>query len=341
MHFLSLLVLSLPLLSLAGHGNSSSAFSTRHQAKRSSSSCRPRGLKYKLQDKYRGQDFIDKWNFFSEADPTHGMVDYQTKENAKQKGLAYVQDDGTTILAVDNSTWLSPGSNRASVRISSPKTYNQGLFIADFWSMPYGCSTWPAWWTVGPDWPNGGEIDILEGVHSQSTNQMTLHTSDGCKLAQDTSKGLKSLASGIVGNLNCASSGNDNTGCAFFDTDDRSYGKGFNDKAGGVFAHLWNSEGIKVWFFSRNEIPQDILDGKPNPDGWGQPKAFWQNSSCDINKHFYDHGLTIDTTLCGDWAGATYQSAGCPGTCAQAVADPRNFDNARWKINYIAVYSPA
>ena len=48
------------------------------------------------------------------------------------------------------------------VRITSKKTYNSGtLFLADIYSMPHGCATWPAYWTVGPDWPNGGEIDIL------------------------------------------------------------------------------------------------------------------------------------------------------------------------------------
>ena len=48
-----------------------------------------------------------------------------------------------------------------SVRITSNKSYNSGLFIADFFSMPHGCSVWPAYWTVGPDWPNAGEIDII------------------------------------------------------------------------------------------------------------------------------------------------------------------------------------
>ena len=23
-----------------------------------------------------------------------------------------------------------------------------------------GCGTWPAFWLVGPNWPNGGEIDV-------------------------------------------------------------------------------------------------------------------------------------------------------------------------------------
>lgn len=56
--------------------------------------------------------------------------------------------------------------------------------------------TWPAVWTVGADWPNQvisflarsalylirrtqGEVDILEGVNDQGTNQATLHTSAG------------------------------------------------------------------------------------------------------------------------------------------------------------------
>lgn len=36
----------------------------------------------------------------------------------------------------------------------------------------------------------------------------------------------------------------------------------------------------------------------------------------------------INTTLCGDWAGSAYSSdPSCPGTCAQRVADPSNFDS--------------
>lgn len=49
-----------------------------------------------------------------------------------------------------------------SVRLSSQKTYNAGtLFLADIQAMPTGCATWPAYWTVGPNWPNGGELDII------------------------------------------------------------------------------------------------------------------------------------------------------------------------------------
>ncbi|KAG7093740.1 hypothetical protein E1B28_007391 [Marasmius oreades] len=331
--FLSLF--SLPLLCLATHGDSFDPFRRHHQRSQS----KPRNIKYCLQDKYRGENILNSWKFFSAPDPTHGMVDYQSREDAITHGLAYVQKDGTTVLAVDNVTELPPGKNRASVRISSPKTYNQGLFIADFWAMPFGCSVWPAWWSVGPNWPNGGEIDVLEGVHNSVNNQLTLHTSSGCSLDTEVQP---QVSGSISGHTNCASSGADNTGCAFIDSDCRSYGRDFNLNGGGVYAHLWDSEGIKAWFFSRGEIPKDILEGEPKPELWRKPVAFWKNGeSCDIGKHFYEHELVIDTTLCGDWAGATYEVAGCPGRCTDAVTNPRNFDNARWKINYIAVYQPA
>jgi hypothetical protein len=187
--------------------------------------------------------------------------------------------------------------------------------------MPHGCSVWPAYWSVGPDWPNGGEIDILEGVHDMPTNQYTLHTSEGCTLSHE---GIEVKARRV--NDQCAVSGVDNRGCAFVDTDDRSYGKPFNMVAGGVFAHLWNSDGIKVWHFARGEIPGDIEAQQPNPDTWGPPVAFWSPATCDMSKHFYEHSLVIDTTICGDWAGGpSYAAAGCAGTCEQAVANTTLF----------------
>ncbi len=57
----------------------------------------------------------------------------------------------------------APDPNAAySVRIQTKKTYNSGLFVADFFSMPHGCSVWPAYWTVGDgNWPDTGEVDII------------------------------------------------------------------------------------------------------------------------------------------------------------------------------------
>ena len=42
------------------------------------------------------------------------MVNYQTKENAQTKNLTYVQDDGTFVMKVDDSTWLASGGYRDS-----------------------------------------------------------------------------------------------------------------------------------------------------------------------------------------------------------------------------------
>ena len=63
-----------------------------------------------------------------------------------------------------------PPSFNSRLRLTSTTTFNGGLFIADFARMPFGCSLWPAYWSYGVlDWPQDGEIDILEGVNLQTT----------------------------------------------------------------------------------------------------------------------------------------------------------------------------
>jgi hypothetical protein len=209
--------------------------------------------------------------------------------------------------------------------------------------------------SVGPNWPNSGEIDVLEGVHEQETNVYSLHTSAGCTLSTDNSQ----VRSKVL-NTQCASSPSQNAGCNFADKDKTTYGRGFNTMGGGVFAHLWDDSGIRVWHFARNAIPADVDAKRPNPSAWGTPAAFWSTSSCNMAKHFQNHVLVLDTTLCGDLGNPTFASSGCKGTCAQAVADPKNFRCecylglfpwqsgslivakyhlvAKWMINYIAVY---
>lgn len=93
-------------------------------------------------------------------------------------------------------------------------------------------------------------------------------------------------------------------------------------------AWQWDDDGIVVWWFPRSKIPQDIIDYQPDPSTWPEPVASFPNTSeCDVADEFFDHHLIINIALCGDWAGEAYSSSGCPGTCAEAVADPQNFQS--------------
>ncbi|KAJ7820646.1 hypothetical protein B0H14DRAFT_2371943, partial [Mycena olivaceomarginata] len=88
---------------------------------------------------------------------------------------------------------------------------------------------WPAYWTVGPNWPDSGEIDVIEaslsGVGDPTTNQMTLHTSGGCSL--DTA--VTSQFTGTpTAHLSCATSGDDNDGCGITIFAADVYGHSFN-----------------------------------------------------------------------------------------------------------------
>ena len=65
-------------------------------------------------------------------------------------------------MRVDTTPQVS--GNRRSVRITTTYTYTGALVLLDAVHMPTGCATWPAFWSNGPNWPNGGEIDIIEGT---------------------------------------------------------------------------------------------------------------------------------------------------------------------------------
>ncbi|KDQ19672.1 glycoside hydrolase family 16 protein [Botryobasidium botryosum FD-172 SS1] len=310
---------------------------------------------YVVQDSWKGDDFFGS-RFYS--DPTNGFVNYQNKDDAMSKGLAYTAN-GTTVLKVDDFTQLSSGQNRDSVRIGTTKTYNEGLFILDIDAMPTGCAVWPAYWMVGPNWPNSGEIDIIEGVNSQPNNQYTLHTSGSSKCKLDTSNAAFKYnratsnqtdftnSNAFTGNpmgTTCASAPDANSGCGVSDPDTASFGAGLN-AVGAVFATLWTPAGIRMWRFSHAAgVPADITAGQPDPTTWGPPVAGFSNpadGSCDYTTEFKDQTIVINTSLCGDWAGPAYAGSGCPGTCQDRIADPNNFSDAAWKIRSLIVYNAA
>ncbi|KAI6864482.1 endo-1,3(4)-beta-glucanase, partial [Hortaea werneckii] len=222
---------------------------------------------YTLQDDYFANgDFFSKFEFFTGEDPTHGFVAYQDKSSSEQSKLISASSNEAQ-MKVDTENQTPNG--RPSVRITSNNKYNSGLIIMDASHMPTGCGTWPAFWMVGPDWPAGGEIDIIEGVHEQSANDMTLHTSEGCTVG----------STGFTGNqltdncyVNAADQGN-NVGCQIEASNSNTYGAGFNSNGGGVYATEWTDSAIDIWFFPHGSVPSDIQDNAPTPSSWGKPLA--------------------------------------------------------------------
>jgi hypothetical protein len=62
---------------------------------------------------------------------------------AQSNGLINV-DNGSVYMGVDHTN-IASGSGRLSVRLTSKKSYNHGLFVLDLTNMPGGiCGTWPA-----------------------------------------------------------------------------------------------------------------------------------------------------------------------------------------------------
>ena len=142
-------------------------------------------------------------------------------------------------------------------------------------------------WLVGPDWPNEGEIDIIEGVNDASNNAMTLHTSDGCSVTDD------GAFTGTLGTTNCYVNAPDqstNAGCDIQNQDTQSYGANFNRIGGGVIATEWTSSAINIWFFPRGTTPADITAGKPDPTSWKEPVAQFQGD-CDIDARFQNQQI--------------------------------------------------
>ncbi|KAG1864180.1 glycoside hydrolase family 16 protein [Suillus subalutaceus] len=258
-----------------------------------------------IQDTYEGSTFFDTFDFYTGPDPTN-FVDQQTAFN---DGLAYVTSDNQVIMRGDNTTQLAYGVNRSSVRIASQAQYNMGLFILDLNMAPWGCGATTFFQTVGNGpWPYTGEIDIIEGVHDNEYNQVTWHT------APEQTNGTD--------NLQCNAFINDNAGCGVTEWSHASYGPLFDEANGGVFAMKWDENGIAVCTFI-------------HPIG-GEPVAELTTQSCNITNYFVNHSIIF-----GDWAGNSYATSNCPGTCESILMDPANFINASWIINSLSVYKQA
>ncbi|KAJ6582244.1 hypothetical protein B0H19DRAFT_984373 [Mycena capillaripes] len=299
------------------------------------------GATYSRSENIVGTGFYNSFNFEAIGDPTHGRVNYVSKATAQSQNLTFASAN-TFILRADSKTVISDSSSvgRSSVRIRTNNAYTTHVAVFDVVHMPQGCGTWPAIWeTNEANWPAGGEVDILEGVNDQGTDQVTLHTSPGCTMPASRSQTGTSLL------LNCDVNVNSNSGCGVSVNQALSYGPTFNSNGGGWYAIERTNTFIFVWFWSRKatNVPADVRAGGTavNTGNWGTPTASFPNTSCNFPQFFDANNIIINLTFCGDWAGqaSIYAASGCPSTCNSYVdSNPAAFANAYFQFNSINIY---
>lgn len=323
------------------------------------------GRAYKLIADYSGNSFFDHFTAFSGPDPTHGHVQYQTlKDAADQKLIGFIHDantgNNTAYIGVDSKNEAPKG--RHSVRLTSKQTFNAGsMAVIDVRHAPSQYGVWPAIWLLGSQgsWPESGESDILEYVHEEDHNGMTLHTLPGCSVSNTS---LTHEQQGRLLNADC-SKGDAATGCSVVALDDNrknnnvteggatntfaTAGKNFNAQRGGVYVHDWQEDGITVWLFPHSHLPADLIAGNPSPSTWTQqkPLAKFSGPGCDFDKAFKSMQLIINIDFCGDWAGKVWQESGAVEatgvrTCEEYVdKNPAVFEESYFEIGGVQFYS--
>ncbi|CAD6900171.1 unnamed protein product [Tilletia controversa] len=305
---------------------------------------------FSLNKTYNPNDFLSDFEWYTKPDPTHGLINYLSQSTATAANLTEVRD-GSLYLRVDTTPKALEG--RGSVRITSKDQWSDGVYVLNASHVPYGCSVWPAFWTVTTDydtdsWPIGGEIDIIENANDQFPgNLASLHTNPGCTIP---SKISSQLSSSTVQYTDCSGKTAENTGCRVqMGTNPPTWGAPLNKDGGGTFAMVRDlspgGSGISVWYWEPNSEPSDLKSGSQavQVSGWGTPAVHFDVADTCAS-YFNKHNIVINIALAGDWAANTWNESGnCAATYGaitdQVAFNGSSYSTAYWQINSLRVFT--
>ncbi|KAJ7113049.1 hypothetical protein C8R44DRAFT_631582 [Mycena epipterygia] len=263
-----------------------------------------------------------------------GNVHFLSQSDAVAANLTFVDSSGHVIVKVDNTTNGAgdPTFGRNTVYLESNQLMNIGsLLIFDANHIPFGCSVWPSLFTQGQVWPAQGEIDII--VNLATDNRFSLH------VGSDTCVQPTSVASNQTGTITTAA-GQNTIGCVVTETKPNSFGSGFASQGGGVFAMLWDTTGIAMWYFGRSSVPSNIGGtASPDPTTWGKASAWYPASSCDPTTTFGPQIITLVRAFAGVQSLFASTCGSVAPNCSSMVGDPTNYNTAYWDINYLRIFT--
>ncbi|PIL26823.1 hypothetical protein GSI_11084 [Ganoderma sinense ZZ0214-1] len=337
------------------------------------------GGQWHLADSHVGKDFLDAFVHQAIKDPTAGRVNYVSQATALSKNLTFTNSNTLVIRADHTKTLSATGPGRDSVRLMSKKQYKQHVTMSvslhlhlhfTLWddtnlsshvliagtsgTCPKDAAPGPPFgrWALTPGprpvsiaalslfmFIDLREIDIIEGANDKSPNLSTLHTGSGCTMP------AKRNQTGTSTGTNCDSNATNNQSCGVHAKQKDSFGPQFNKAGGGWYAMERTDQHIKVWYWLRTDpkVPTDVRTGAAtvNTNAWGEPVGFWPGGkNCDLAKHLDPHNLIINLTLCGSWAGNTFNADGCPGNCDTYVEqNPAKFKDAFFDIAGVKIYA--
>eukprot|EP00934_Nitzschia_sp_Nitz4_P000241 Nitzschia sp. Nitz4//scaffold313_size41840//10902//17056//NITZ4_007432-RA/size41840-processed-gene-0.86-mRNA-1//-1//CDS//3329547418//241//frame0 len=310
---------------------------------------------YVLTQKQTPSNWLDFYDFYDGPDSigSNGYNTYVSKPKAQEMGL-FTQNGETSLILQSKplppSTPMSstssstkedyyPDGFRASLRLESKQVYNGGLFVMRVSHVPSGCGVWPAFWMTDKDvWPDHGEIDIIEGINTQSTVKTALHTSEDCSMyahvpawalsgTWDVATGLPDTFTGIPNTVNRVQADNcyvlaphqwANQGCVLASSDNTTLGDPINQQGGATYVLEWDplvNKAIRSWVFPASrplpdnlqQVLEDEVDGTTviDPTTWPVPYAYFaigEYTGCSAD-HFQDMNLIINLAFCGTVAG--------------------------------------
>jgi hypothetical protein len=147
------------------------------------------------------------------------------------------------------------------------------------------CTIIAFWTTDEKNWPNHGEIDIVEPINNQNIVKTALHTNEHCDMyshvprwnwtgSWDVATGIPDTYTGKLNFDNTLQADNcdvmtphqwANQGCVAISDKNNTLGSGMNDNGGGIYVLEWDPIGgyIKSWVFPRNSNDDDDHDDIP------------------------------------------------------------------------------
>jgi len=299
------------------------------------------GVQYAEVWKAQGSGFWDQF-FHMTNDENFMPIQYLTKEEAQAKKVTEAFEDHAILRAGPRAGHLK----RTSAKVVTNQKWTYFLMAAKFNHVPWGCGTWPAFWTRSPDaaWPNGGELDILEYTN-EIASRSSLHVGVANKCTLDQSEFRKPGCPQFVeaefnftGDSNCVTHYPEAIGCA----PNRLPLMNGEQMAAQpiIMAAEWTKDFLKVFRIPASQIPPDLETGTPTPDQWDQfivayyPFAASERNnpgSCPNSAELMKaQQLVLQIGFCGDWGAKVWLNSTCannkgPALPSQCVAvDPHN-----------------